>query len=161
MSQQPPPTLSPDGKFYWDGARWVPVPVAPVIVQARKSALGQGCLIGGLLLLGLFVVIEIRAHTGPPAFTATVDPWHPGDAVIGGRVTNQAGYGCTHTTIHLAWYDHNGNRVRSENPDVGDTQPGRTTSWTAGLSTLGIIPDPIPDSAVTLSVLNVTCEDSH
>jgi hypothetical protein len=24
-SQSPPPQISPDGKFYWDGARWVPM----------------------------------------------------------------------------------------------------------------------------------------
>lgn len=25
----PPPQVSPDGKFYWDGSRWVPMQQAP------------------------------------------------------------------------------------------------------------------------------------
>jgi hypothetical protein len=52
----PPPQVSPDGKFYWDGEKWVPIqqpqppapPSAVVVVKqprgAWNSCVGYGCL---------------------------------------------------------------------------------------------------------------------
>jgi hypothetical protein len=50
---QPPPQVSPDGKFYWDGTRWVPMqgqatapPVAaPPTASHRSRNLGIGCAV--------------------------------------------------------------------------------------------------------------------
>jgi hypothetical protein len=61
MSQQPPPQVSPDGKFYWDGQRWLPFQQAApaAIAQPQKQQshtlrnLGCGCLIALLILIGL------------------------------------------------------------------------------------------------------------
>lgn len=58
----PPPQVSPDGKFYWDGARWVPVgATAPstqlvqapastsvVVYGPRTNSLAVGALIAGI-----------------------------------------------------------------------------------------------------------------
>jgi hypothetical protein len=37
----PPPQVSPDGKFYWDGARWVPMqaqaPAQPPMAQPQRQ----------------------------------------------------------------------------------------------------------------------------
>jgi hypothetical protein len=59
MSQ---PRISDDGKFYWDGARWVPmVPAAskePISVQVRGQ-MPAWAAIGGLILcmpIGLVMV---------------------------------------------------------------------------------------------------------
>ncbi len=34
----PPPTVSPDGKFYWDGHAWQPMPLAPDSAPATPTA---------------------------------------------------------------------------------------------------------------------------
>jgi hypothetical protein len=70
--QPPPPQVSPDGKFYWDGQRWVPMPGTPAVQSAppqmsvppgyalpptkRSHALRNiscGCLALLLLVIGL------------------------------------------------------------------------------------------------------------
>jgi Domain of unknown function (DUF4190) len=50
-----PPQVSPDGKFYWDGQRWVPnqvvlqPPVTSVVVYGpRTNSLAVGALIAGI-----------------------------------------------------------------------------------------------------------------
>lgn len=66
----PPPQVSPDGKFYWDGERWVPFqqtappeppPPRPVVVikqprGAWNSLVGYGCLAIALLFVLVAVV---------------------------------------------------------------------------------------------------------
>jgi hypothetical protein len=38
-SPPPPPQVSPDGKFYWDGTRWVPMPThGPAPIQGPSYA---------------------------------------------------------------------------------------------------------------------------
>ena len=51
----PPPQVSPDGKFYWDGTRWVPTQQlaqqqpAPVVVYGQPTnSLAVGALIAGI-----------------------------------------------------------------------------------------------------------------
>ncbi len=67
----PPPQLSPDGRFYWDGEQWVPMPPAPVLAVRRGR--GFGCslavILVGLTLLAAGVVLlgYARAHRQPPA----------------------------------------------------------------------------------------------
>lgn len=73
--QPPPPQVSPDGKFYWDGQRWVPmqatasaqpVPVAqsqlPSGYEITKK--GHGLRNGCLGLIVLVVIISIAAANG-------------------------------------------------------------------------------------------------
>jgi hypothetical protein len=46
-----PPQLSPDGKFYWDGARWVPISAASASpVSSTKASPNR--LAGGLVTAG-------------------------------------------------------------------------------------------------------------
>jgi len=55
-----PPQVSPDGRFYWDGQRWVPMPTdtpnqplyAHEIRRQYRRALGCSAVIG--MILGLF-----------------------------------------------------------------------------------------------------------
>ncbi len=69
----PPPEVSPDGKFYWDGQRWVPMqgeaqpPQAPqqVIVTkqprgAWNSLVGYGCM----AIAAIFVFAALTAWCG-------------------------------------------------------------------------------------------------
>lgn len=51
----PPPQVSPDGKFYWDGQRWVPTQVVQqpastsvVVFGPRTNSLAVGALIAGI-----------------------------------------------------------------------------------------------------------------
>jgi hypothetical protein len=55
----PPPQLSPDGKFYWDGQRWVPVQ-APAPSQ-RWATRGVPCVtnVGCLIIIGIVIVLVI------------------------------------------------------------------------------------------------------
>jgi len=64
MSSQPPsqPQISADGKFYWDGQRWVPMqqtvpPATATKPSHRGRNLGLGCV-------GLIVVVVIIAVIG-------------------------------------------------------------------------------------------------
>src|SRR2546427_13374 len=73
----PPPHVSPDGKFYWDGTRWVPMqgqapaqppPIAqqsqqlPAGSEIKKEGHGlrNGC-IGCAGLIALLIIIGIAA----------------------------------------------------------------------------------------------------
>src|ERR1700687_3185352 len=51
----PPPQVSPDGKFYWDGTRWVPTqqlappqPAPAVVYGQPTNSLAVGALIAGI-----------------------------------------------------------------------------------------------------------------
>ncbi len=57
MSTPPPPQVSPDGKFYWDGTRWVPMQQAPQQQQSRNV----GCVTRTtcLTVVGLFVAVAV------------------------------------------------------------------------------------------------------
>jgi len=59
------PRYSDDGRFYWDGQRWVPVPPPPVIYQQRDvwdSCANKGCLIGVIVFCGVIVVVAVLTH---------------------------------------------------------------------------------------------------
>ena len=47
---RPPPQVSPDGKFYWDGTRWVPVQ-GPAVTRRRA-----GCCLPILVVVLLVIV---------------------------------------------------------------------------------------------------------
>ena len=58
----PPPQVSPDGKFYWDGTRWVPVPPTPVPPKASRGMpcmTRTGCII--LFVIGLLIIFGAAA----------------------------------------------------------------------------------------------------
>lgn len=65
MSGPPPPQVSPDGKFYRDGTRWVPMPIeapsdpvpyAHEIRRQYRRSLGCSAMLGLVVPGGLFVV---------------------------------------------------------------------------------------------------------
>jgi hypothetical protein len=54
-AEKSPRQISPDGKWYWDGQNWVPMPTAPPSRPRRKIGLGGVLIIvAALLLLGFF-----------------------------------------------------------------------------------------------------------
>jgi len=60
----PPPQVSPDGKFYWDGTRWVPVQSQSAVAAQVPSGYeikkkGHGLRNGAIGCLGLIVLIVI------------------------------------------------------------------------------------------------------
>jgi hypothetical protein len=63
----PPPQVSPDGKFYWDGTRWVPMQQAPQAPQqvvptpAQRQSQNVGCVTRTtcLTVVGLFVAVAL------------------------------------------------------------------------------------------------------
>ena len=60
VSSQPaaPPQLSPDGKFYWDGQRWVPMPAAAApATPVAPAKPGANRLAGGMVLAGGAIAI--------------------------------------------------------------------------------------------------------
>jgi hypothetical protein len=69
----PPPQVSPDGKFYWDGTRWVPMQMAAAPAQAMPTTYGvprkghalRNVSIGCFGLIGLVILIAIIANAGP------------------------------------------------------------------------------------------------
>jgi hypothetical protein len=63
----PPPKVSPDGKFYWDGQRWVPnqqlapqQPASVVVYGQPTNSLAVGALIAGI---AAWVVCPVIAAT--------------------------------------------------------------------------------------------------
>ena len=85
MAGEPPPAppqISPDGKFYWDGQRWVPMqqsppfaaqwPASPVAPVKRSSGRRNGC-IGVALLVTLFAAIAFCGNH-PSTPTIATDP---------------------------------------------------------------------------------------
>jgi len=67
----PPPQVSADGKFYWDGQRWVPMqtPAAPQVAQPppvyaapRKGHAVRNVSFGCLGLIALLIIIGIAAN---------------------------------------------------------------------------------------------------
>jgi hypothetical protein len=67
-----PPEISPDGNFYWDGTRWVPMhqpqpytaPAARVALVSRSNGRRNGC-IGVALLIALFAAIGFCGNHSP------------------------------------------------------------------------------------------------
>jgi hypothetical protein len=72
MAQLPPPPTSPDGRFYWDGERWLPMPAAPS--DARRPG-NHGCTIAvvvtglAVLTLGLVVLYASTHRQAVPTST--------------------------------------------------------------------------------------------
>jgi len=69
-------TASADGKFKWDGASWIPNRPAPMV--AARSPWTKGLLIGGggfgALLVGAVVIASIASAFGSPRSSNTLPP---------------------------------------------------------------------------------------
>jgi len=92
MSEQPPPQVSPDGRFYWDGQRWVPFQQAaappPLLAQPQPQShtgrnLALGCL--GVLIVGVIIAVAAAGGShGSTTLNWTVDGRHTSQSVVGG-----------------------------------------------------------------------------
>ncbi len=62
-SPPPPPQVSPDGKFYWDGQRWVPVsaPAQAPAQPQRWATRGVPCVtnVGCLIIIGVVIALVV------------------------------------------------------------------------------------------------------
>ena len=75
---EPPPQVSPDGKFYWDGIRWVPLPTQTIQAQSPQAPLPppvshrlrNGC-IGLVVLVLLFTAIGVCGNGSRGGNTTT------------------------------------------------------------------------------------------
>ena len=72
MSQEQPPQVSSDGKFYWDGQRWAPmptqasgdpVPYAHEIRRQYRRALGCSAMLALIVPSGLFIISLTRGFS--------------------------------------------------------------------------------------------------
>lgn len=68
MEPPPPPApkVSPDGRFYWDGERWVPLPNSGAPARGPKygrggNPAGYWARLGGLFLTPLAVLFLVAA----------------------------------------------------------------------------------------------------
>jgi len=67
VGAQPPagPQLSPDGKFYWDGQRWQPVPQSQSKTPIdRAITYCCGCIVALILLFWTLVILgAVTGHS--------------------------------------------------------------------------------------------------
>ena len=74
--QQPqaPPQVSPDGRFYWDGRAWQPMPGRTPTAAKPLTGLNRGCLIaGGIVAAIIIVAIAVAALSRQPAPDLNLD----------------------------------------------------------------------------------------
>lgn len=67
-----PPQLSPDGKFYWDGTRWVPVPAQSTLSPAKASGGWGRTLVVGVVCLIVGAICGGAAASSSKPSTSTV-----------------------------------------------------------------------------------------
>jgi len=80
----PPPKVSKDGKFYWDGERWIAMPaqpafsaapVTPAAVQIRgKPTVLTGALVAGLVIAGILLAIALQPGGRAPVAVVLASP---------------------------------------------------------------------------------------
>jgi uncharacterized RDD family membrane protein YckC len=90
---QGPPQLSPDGMFYWDGTRWVPVGApqprfAYGGVSIRFVAFLIDSFIIGIPLGVLLGVLAVAGVLGSPVAPSDVPPPPPGGTAMGAVYLN-------------------------------------------------------------------------
>lgn len=94
MSAQPPgqPQISADGKFYWDGQRWVPMqqaaPAPPQATSHRGRNLGLGC-VGLIVLVIVIAVIGSYSSKNQPALKWDVSGRSITSSAVGGTDATQ------------------------------------------------------------------------
>lgn len=123
--------MSSDGRFYWDGQRWAPMPTEV------KKGMGVGsCLLAGVGSLALIMVFGLcAAALGGPGESVTVKSWRAGDSYVTGTFQN-GGTPCSHLEVHLKSVDHNGAVVDEATIPVGDVAAKATGSWSGHFTEL-------------------------
>ena len=156
MSGAPtPPELSPDGKFYWNGTSWMPMPLAPT---KTEGSLGTGCAVITIILL-VFMVLAIASNCGA-GFTVTVDPtWTSGSADVSGTIVNGSRAACSDPEITLHLRDHNGAKVRDFTFGAGELAQGQTRKWSTHM--VWALFDAPVESNVTAIDADAECVDKH
>lgn len=111
----PPPQVSPDGKFYWDGHRWVPMAGSQSSKQSHTGRnLGIGC-VGLIAVVGVLALIGSINSGSEPMLNWTVDGLAIEHSTVGGSdavqmtVTNN-GSNANNFIIYLNskddWFKH-------------------------------------------------------
>ena len=124
----PPPEISSDGKFYWDGQRWLPMagtaPVAPAPVARvtrGRSYPGRTLVIGCLGLIVLVVagvlVVGVCGSNNTIHGTLTVQ-----ESVGQGSCTGTGGYDDIHAGTQVTIRDQSGKLLATGLLDGGTPQ---------------------------------------
>jgi hypothetical protein len=95
MASQPPPQVSPDGKFYWDGEKWVPfqgaVAAQPSRVVAAQPSSRRGCFTTVGVVLVVLVAVSICVASRAPGGGGVS---HPKPVIdLSGRSSTQSSVG--------------------------------------------------------------------
>ena len=164
-----PPVISPDGRFYWDGQRWVPLPAAgQVVTPANGSGRRTGGVgvVGGIVVAVVIVFIWIASARntidGCPggSFCVQVTNWSVGSADVTGMIINATDAGCSHPDVTLHLWDHNNAKVRDFQFGAGDLANRTKRSWNTHMVGFLYIDEPV-ESNVTRISADVTCSDQH
>ena len=172
----PPPTVSPDGRFYWDGQRWVPLPAAgktsdgqtaPSTAQASSnSGCGPVALALVVIAIGIVIIVAVESARNSAAncpsgqFCVTVTHWQSGSADVSGTIINATGSGCSDPEITLHLSDHNNAKVRDFTFGAGDLANDATRNWTTHM--VGLLYVDLPaEPNVTQITADAVCADQH
>jgi hypothetical protein len=75
MNQAPPsgPQLSPDGRFFWNGTAWQPVPPAAPVQKSRSPV---GCIalaVIAVLIVGGIIALSLGGHSSSSSLKLSAD----------------------------------------------------------------------------------------
>jgi hypothetical protein len=73
----PPPQVSPDGKFYWDGTRWLPIQVATDRPESLQTKAFKGGCFGTFGVLAAIGVVVLAVYLWPSFYAG----WQAGQGL--------------------------------------------------------------------------------
>lgn len=156
MSLQPPPQVSPDGKFFWNGSAWIPMPAAP---SSRPSRGGSAGVTATVVVVVFVVVVAISTLSQcGSGLTVTVRTWASDSPDVAGTIANSHS-ACSDPEITLHLRDHNGAIVRDFTFGAGELAQGQTRSWSTHM--VSFLSDaPVEPNVIAVDA-DAVCADQH
>jgi hypothetical protein len=155
---QPKPIISPDGRYYWNGAEWIQLPTAtlpnPPAQSSNATVILIVCLVVGVLVCGFgFFLISHKD------FQVAVEDYTPGKPDISGWIEND-GSACSDPRITLTMRDHNGAIVDKWEFGAGELASGQRKEWRTHMTSIGVFDHNVPDNTSSIDA-EATCADQH